>query len=63
MPSVYLHIQAAFTKINNASLKDKGCRLTKEEVQAISLHHAIPEAIGDYDDWEFDEEGNILTEI
>lgn len=63
MASVFLHIQSAFTKIYKADLKNKGCRLTKEECHAIGLHHAIPEAIGDYDEWEFDEDGDIITEI
>ena len=63
MASVYLHIQSAFRKIALAALKQKGCRLTKEEVFAISIHHAIPEAVGDYEEWEFDEDGGIINTL
>ena len=62
MASVFLHIQSAFRKINLAALKQKSCRLTKEEVFAISIHHAISEAIGDYEMWEFDEDGQLIEE-
>lgn len=63
MPSVYFYIQSAFRKLAKSQNKNKSCLLTKEEVRAIALHHAIPDAIGDFDAWEFDENGEILTEI
>lgn len=62
MASVFLHIQSAFRKINDASLKNKGCRLTKEEVFAISIHHAIPDAIGNYEAWKFDKYDELIEE-
>ena len=63
MASAYWYIQSAFTKILNATLKEKGCYLTKEECSAIQSHHAIPDAIGNYEMWEFDENGEIRSDI
>ncbi len=63
MASQYFYIQSAFIKIHEAGLKNKGCKLTKEEVNAINLHHAIPEAIGDYEEWEFDENGYLKEDL
>ena len=62
MKSAFFYIQSAFKKINNASMKNKGCKLTKDEVFAISIHHAIPDAIGDYEEWVFDENGELIEE-
>lgn len=56
------YIQSAFRKIDNASLREKGCRLTFDECRAITLHHAIPDAIGDYDQWEFDSNGELIED-
>lgn len=60
MKSAYFYIRSAFRKIDAASIKKKGCKLTKEEVFAISIHHAIPDAVGDYEEWIFDEDGQLL---
>ena len=63
MSSIFKHIQTAFQKIARSALKNKGCYLSADEVSAISMHHAIPDAIGDYDEWEFDAEDNLIEKI
>jgi len=60
MSSIFKHIQSAFRKISNADFKKRGCRLSADEVRAICMHHAIPDAIGDYEKWEFDSNGDLL---
>ena len=62
MPCVSFYIRSAFQKLDKAALKRKGCKLTKEEVSAISIHHAIPEAVGDYDQWKFDDNNDLIEE-
>lgn len=58
MPCYDFYIQSAFRKISMAGLKKKGgCRLTLEECIAISNHCGLHEGIGNYDEWEFDEDG------
>ena len=47
--SIYFYIKSAFEKIQDASIKEKSCRLTFDECRAISNHHAIPDAIGNYE--------------
>ena len=61
--SAYYYIKSAFTKIQNASLKRKGCHLSFEECMAICNSHEITGAIGSYDNWEFDDNGKLLTYI
>ena len=61
--SIYFYLKSAFEKIQNASIEEKSCRLTFDECRAISIHPAIPDAIGNYQAWEFDDEGNILTDM
>lgn len=60
MSSLLKHIQSAFRKIEHANIKDKGCRLSSDEVRVISMHHSLPDAIGDYDEWMFDAEDNPI---
>lgn len=60
MSSIFKHIQTAFRKIECANAKEKGCSLSADEVRAISMHHALPDAIGDYDEWKFDAEDNLI---
>ena len=60
MSSILIHIQTAFRKIERASILGKGCYLSVKEVNAISIHHSIPDAIGDYDSWIFTPDGDLI---
>lgn len=60
MSSIFKHIQIIFRKILDTYFKNKGCRLSANKVRVISIHHAIPDAIGDYKEWKFDSNGDLI---
>jgi len=47
-------------KLHKAACDDTGMYLTKNEVAVLSIDSGLYDAMGDYDDWEFDKNGQII---
>jgi len=47
-------------KLDKAACNETGMYLTKKEVSVLSMDSGLYDAMGDYNDWEFDENGEII---